>query len=646
MRVMIVVTHLLGAGHLTRAATLARAFARAGHETVLVSGGIPSALVKTAPARLVQLPPVRSNGTDFKTLLDEAGRPIAPSTLADRKALLLATLEDVKPDVLLTELFPFGRRTLSDEFLALLEAARHGRPRPLVLASVRDILALPSKPDRVEEALTRVQRLYDGVLVHGDATLVPLDLSWPVDDRLRPFLHETGYVDEGGRPPPGLRRGDEILVSAGSSPTGVTNLEVAVEAARLVPEKPWRLLVPRSIDQGTFRRLAGEAPGNVSVERTRPDFRTLLAGAAVSVSQVGYNTTVDLLVTGTPAVLIPFETGGETEQRLRAERLAARGLATVLPEAELGPDALARAVTRALERPPTGPSGFAFDGAARSVALTKRLLASKRGSPIRKAAYEWSSLDEALAQRNGDGGTIEVWWRDDDAVAAGPALERLLGLAHRLEHPLGLAVIPAGVEASLAERLASERSVAVLVHGWAHANHAPAGEKKSEFGSHRPLAAMVDEADRGLSTLRDRLGPGVLPIFVPPWNRIAPSLAAQLSTAGYRGLSTFGPVRPGTTPPGLVQVNAHLDPIDWHGSRGLSDPEGLIRALAGLVDEGQDVIGLLTHHLTHDEAVWHFCEALLERLSRSEAVRHPFVGEMFSCRAAPGLTDLDAVLEC
>ena len=41
-RVLIVVTHLLGAGHLTRASALARAFMRAGHEVTVVTGGMPT----------------------------------------------------------------------------------------------------------------------------------------------------------------------------------------------------------------------------------------------------------------------------------------------------------------------------------------------------------------------------------------------------------------------------------------------------------------------------------------------------------------------------------------------------------------------------------------------------------------------------
>ena len=88
----------------------------------------------------------------------------------------------------------------------------------------------------------------------------------------------------------------------------------------------------------------------------------------LSVSQAGYNTVVDLLAARARAVLVPFAEHGETEQALRAQALAARGLATVLTEAELTPDMLARAIDVAAEagRP---NHDIDLDGAARSADL-------------------------------------------------------------------------------------------------------------------------------------------------------------------------------------------------------------------------------------------------------------------------------------
>src|SRR5215210_2851448 len=217
MRVLIAVTHLLGAGHLTRAAAIARAFARAGHDATLVSGGRPAPLVATHGVRWVQLPPVQTAGADFATLLDESGRPADPARLADRRRLMLAALERARPDVVMTELFPFGRRALAGEFLALVARARAMRPCPLVVSSVRDILVAPAKPARVAETHTRLRSLYDAILVHGDPKLIPLDASWPVDAQVRGLIRYTGYVDDGAPATRPSQEGGEIVVSGGSS---------------------------------------------------------------------------------------------------------------------------------------------------------------------------------------------------------------------------------------------------------------------------------------------------------------------------------------------------------------------------------------------------------------------------------------------
>jgi predicted glycosyltransferase len=119
----------------------------------------------------------------------------------------------------------------------------------------------------------------------------------------------------------------------------------------------------------------------VVVEPARRDFRGLLARCAVSVSQAGYNTVVDLLAAGARPVLIPFVSERETEQTLRAERLAQRGLARVLPETALTPDRLAAFVAEALAMPrPLGK--VKIDGEAETERILARALAWRRGAKV------------------------------------------------------------------------------------------------------------------------------------------------------------------------------------------------------------------------------------------------------------------------
>ncbi|CAA9364896.1 MAG: hypothetical protein AVDCRST_MAG90-3293, partial [uncultured Microvirga sp.] len=395
-------------------------------------------------------------------------------------------------------------------------------------------------------------------------------------------------------------------------------------------------LVGRGVAEEDFGALRDQAPGHVVVERGRPDFRALLSHSALSVSQAGYNTVVDLLRAGTRSVLVPFEGGGETEQRLRADRLSARGLAQVLPQAELSAVTLAACVDAALAGPRPAAAGIDLEGARRSVEIVEEFMRQRRGSrsPQRLDTGIWRPLEDALSRAADRGRSIRVWWRDDDATAQTPSLERLLALSGRYAVPIAIAAIPASAQPSLRERLDAESSASILVHGLAHANHAPPGAKRAELGPHRETDVLRNDARAALAQAQEKLGPRILPVLVPPWNRIAAGLVEALPAIGYRGLSTFGLAAPEPAN-GLRQVNPRIDPVDWRGSRGLFEPTALVSQIVTLIDrhgreERDEPVGLLTHHLVHDEAVWAFCEALLERLTRSPQVRCPLVSDLFS----------------
>ncbi|MEO1274427.1 MAG: polysaccharide deacetylase family protein [Pseudomonadota bacterium] len=246
------------------------------------------------------------------------------------------------------------------------------------------------------------------------------------------------------------------------------------------------------------------------------------------------------------------------------------------------------------------------------------------------------SLDHPglLAELEALDAPVPFWWRDDDAVADTPELDRLLALADRFGAPVILAVIPANLTPGLAPRL-RRTSAKAAVHGWSHKSHAPEGEKNAEFRAHRPLSTRAEETARGLAIVRENFGPAALLMFVPPWNRIAEDMAPALAEQGYRSLSTFGARPTPEAASGVAQVNAHLDPIDWRGTRSLVDPNELQRIMAWILAERRtrrhdpsEPFGLLTHHLVHNPAIWQFTEALLQTLTEREAIRWVSPGDL------------------
>ena len=212
----------------------------------------------------------------------------------------------------------------------------------------------------------------------------------------------------------------------------------------------------------------------------------------------------------------------------------------------------------------------------------------------------------ALNHRKTAGNPVQFWLRDDDAVEPTQQLDNLLDLTTRYRIPCTLAVIPARSTEALAQRLALTNHVAVAVHGWSHQNHAPVDEKKQELGLHRPLNAICSELKRGYTVLAQQHAPNFVPLLVPPWNRIDPAIVPELSELGFHGLSTFGP----STSSAIAMVNTHVDIIDWRGTRGGRDATELVKDIVELIENTQIPIGILTHHLVHDDAAWHFLQQL------------------------------------
>ena len=347
-RVLIYVQHLLGVGHLQRALKLAEALVRRGLSVDLVSGGRPP-LPATHPAvRLHQLPPVYCADGSFSQLLDADGKPVSAQLETARRDRLLQLFEQLSPQALITETFPFGRRMLAFELIPLLERARAQRDRTCVIASVRDIIQPKKKPGREDEIVERLESYYDRVLVHGDPRIAGLESSFGATAAIADKLFYSGYIcDRAAEPAAGAHGPEpEVLVSAGGSDTGYAILDAALSAraASRLATLRWRILVSPAIDEARFRRLQQNSGDGIVVERNRADFGTLMARASLSISQAGYNTLTDILLAGTPAVVIPYAEAEELEQTLRARAFSAQRRVVMLEQSELDPASLARAV--------------------------------------------------------------------------------------------------------------------------------------------------------------------------------------------------------------------------------------------------------------------------------------------------------------
>ncbi len=373
-RVLIWVQHLLGIGHLARVATLARAMTGAGMNVVIASGGERVPVIDVGGARLVQLPSARAIDIFFKVLHDANDCKIDVDWRERRREATLNVYRNFAPDILLTELFPYGRRQFRFEMEPLLEEAK--RDGCKVVSSVRDILVAPAKPERLDEMLVRIKTWYDLTLVHGDPQLVPFERTFPHMDQISNKVRYTGYVVDSRKDFSGDDGVEEILVSAGGGGVAEPLLRAAMAARPLTQAANghWRFLVGYNLSDAIFNDLKKHSCSRVIVERARNDFPALLSRCSLSVSQGGYNTVLETLAAGARAVIAPYAGGLETEQTLRAEALQSRGALQLVREEDLSPEKLAAAIDRALNNPPSSAAGVKINGAQETVRIVQQLV--------------------------------------------------------------------------------------------------------------------------------------------------------------------------------------------------------------------------------------------------------------------------------
>lgn len=384
-RLLFYCQHSVGLGHLVRSMNLAEGLAQEFDVTLLNGGPWPTDLPQPTAIDIVHLPPLGLDA-DY-ALVSRDPRFTVERALVDRQRLIQDSFRDTAPDVLLIELFPFGRKKFASELMPLLEATRAASPAPFVACSLRDIL-VGSRRDQQghDDRASRVTNEYfDAVLVHADARFATLEETFHPSIPLRTPVHYTGFVRG-----PVVRRAPRdrehrVLVSAGGGLVGEPLFRAAAQAhPRLLVDHGLRTTIvtgpflPEPVVEDLARRAA-ETNG-LEVTRYLPDLAGEMAASAVSVSQVGYNTTMDILGTTTPAVVVPFGEGREDEQAERARRLERLGALRVLDADRLSAGSLADAVRDALDWTPL-PIPLDLDGRTRTAALLLTLRPARDVEP-------------------------------------------------------------------------------------------------------------------------------------------------------------------------------------------------------------------------------------------------------------------------
>ncbi len=373
-RVLLYCRHTIGIGHLVRSLSIAKALAPQFDVLMALGGERIEGLTLPANIRYFELPPMAGPHERLQ-LGEEFGNP------------LLAAAKRWQPDVILTELYPFGRKSFDSELRPMLRWANTLPEKPLVVSSVRDILVRRADAESFEQRVLELIRSYfDLVLVHGDERFVPLDLTFSRVAALSCPVRYTGYVVRGQAPARAAAIEPRVVVSNGGGrcEPGQRLLRAAIWAARRYPERlPYTFEVyagpvaPAAVYEDLCALSEGAA--NIHVARFTPDLGARLRGAMLSISMGGYNTVLDLLGTGIPSLIYPEYGNGDNEQEVRAERLEKMGAADVLCAEDLHPARLTEAITRVLVRKPATIE-IDLNGAENTLRILEQTLAQRRTS--------------------------------------------------------------------------------------------------------------------------------------------------------------------------------------------------------------------------------------------------------------------------
>ncbi|HEX5733903.1 MAG TPA: glycosyltransferase [Blastocatellia bacterium] len=383
--------HSLGMGHLVRSMALAAGLTERFRVVFLNGGPMPRGIKLAAGVEIIDLPPLGLD-SDGRLVSRESGYSV-DSARSLRRKIILDTFRSLRPQAVLIELFPFGRKKFADELLPLLDEAREtGQSRTLVVCSLRDILVgrQGDQQKHDDRAVAIANRYFDAILVHSDPEFARLEESFHACSRLNTPVHYTGYVspERSNGPESIVIRHRRIVVSAGGGLVGYPLLQTAVESARALRDEnvEMKVIAGPFLPDESWQSLCAAARGRegVKVVRSVPDLYGEMRAAAASVSQCGYNTTLDILESGVPALVVPFSDGSEDEQAKRAERLERLGAVRVLDQRQMNADRLADEIKALLRFTPQAPA-LDLNGARNSARILERLIEARRSDAKQEA---------------------------------------------------------------------------------------------------------------------------------------------------------------------------------------------------------------------------------------------------------------------
>jgi predicted glycosyltransferase len=393
-RIMFYCQHILGMGHLVRSMEIVRELVKDFQVCFINGGEIIDEFPIPQGVEIINLPAIKTD-SEFQQLQPVDSNLSLEEVKEIRCQKLLDTVESFCPDLLLIELFPFGRGKFKFELLPLLKKLRQINPQAKVVSSLRDIVETKKKePDKYEEKVCQLLNQYfDLLLIHGDPQFQTLSETFSRVKDIQCPTYYTGYVVQ-PEPERELEINDDrpaILVSVGGGRFGHELLDAILGTVPFLQDKIphyFQIFTGPFMPEDKFLELERKANycDRVCLERFTTNLLGYMKRAELSISMSGYNTTMNVLTTGVRSMLMAFTGNDDREQTIRSQKLANLGIVELIEPEDLEATRLADKIINCLQREQNKVS-FDFAGAPKTAKYLKELTVDRPLSRHAEALY-------------------------------------------------------------------------------------------------------------------------------------------------------------------------------------------------------------------------------------------------------------------
>lgn len=345
MKILWYVQNVLGIGHISRTLKICKAFTDA--QICLVTGGKYIPLTLPDHIQHVHIPGLLSN-TLFTELHPEDESCSLEKTWSKRKNILSDLLFQNSFDLIVTEVFPFGRGQFRKEILHILELNKYKKYPAKIACSLRDINILMHNPNFDPKRMASYANLYySKILVHADSRFSHFQNFFPIEaGLLKPVIY-TGYITDTTKLTRTINQIPKIVLSIGGGQIVTDLLNIGIEASinlfkSCVHELD--IFCGPYINSEIQRHLESliKHIDHICLYKFDQYLNQKWNQYDLSLNLGGYNTILELMGAGIPSIVYPFNVNHEQESRLR--ELNTQGQFTVLNSDQLNASCLEKLI--------------------------------------------------------------------------------------------------------------------------------------------------------------------------------------------------------------------------------------------------------------------------------------------------------------